>query len=236
MARLLGLDSALKQSIFAGYVLLWVASHVLVYASRRGGAPTYNATSVVLITEVVKLGLALGLYCTYDVDVARGSRMGAAWRQLVAHVTTAPDLPFRYAAPALLYCIYNNLVYTNLAAFDPGTYNVLMQLRIVFTGLLYQVTRHAPALLASESGTLVLLLAHMPTCSHAPSAGHLLAPPEQESVARNRVYRRRLRGQGVGEDRLRSKCGGCDLPQLHAPACKRSWRCSLELVTQPHPT
>ena len=41
--------------------------------------------------------------------------------------------------PALLYCVYNNLVYINLAAFDPGTYNVLMQLRIVITGFLYQV-------------------------------------------------------------------------------------------------
>mmetsp|Transcript_679 Transcript_679/g.2041 ORF Transcript_679/g.2041 Transcript_679/m.2041 type:complete len:369 (+) Transcript_679:54-1160(+) len=138
MTRLLGLDSALKQSIFSGYVLLWVACHVLVYASRRRGAPAYNATSVVIITEGVKLGLALGLYFTYDVAVVRGSRVGTAWKQLVSHVTAAPDLPFRYAAPALLYCIYNNLVYSNLTAFDPGTYNVLMQLRIVITGLLYQ--------------------------------------------------------------------------------------------------
>mmetsp|Transcript_44535 Transcript_44535/g.144620 ORF Transcript_44535/g.144620 Transcript_44535/m.144620 type:complete len:299 (+) Transcript_44535:570-1466(+) len=40
--------------------------------------------------------------------------------------------------PALLYCGYNNLVYANLAVLDPGTYNVLLQLRLVLTGLLYQ--------------------------------------------------------------------------------------------------
>ena len=33
--------------------------------------------------------------------------------------------------PAGLYCAYNNLVYVNNGHFDPGTYNVLMQFRLV---------------------------------------------------------------------------------------------------------
>lgn len=49
---LLGLDTAQKRGIFAGYVLLWVSSHLLVYSSRRAGAPPYNPASVVLLTEV----------------------------------------------------------------------------------------------------------------------------------------------------------------------------------------
>ena len=135
MSTILGLDSSLKRGIFSGYVGLWVSSHILVYSSRLAGAPAYNATSVVLITEAVKLCLALTLYVIYDANAARGG----AWTQLVGYAGAAPELPLKYMVPALLYCAYNNLVYTNLAAFDPGTYNVLMQLRIVFTGLLYQV-------------------------------------------------------------------------------------------------
>lgn len=41
--------------------------------------------------------------------------------------------------PALLYCFYNNLAFVNLAAFDPTTYNLLLQFRVVITGLFFQV-------------------------------------------------------------------------------------------------
>ena len=38
-----------------------------------------------------------------------------------------------YGIPALLYAMYNNLLFINLQAFDPGTYNVLIQLKIAMT-------------------------------------------------------------------------------------------------------
>lgn len=125
----LGLDTPKKQGIFTTYVSLWVSSHLLVYGSRLAGAPAYNATSVVLLTELTKLLLACGLYVAYDGSLADLAR------------STAGSVPLllRYTVPAVLYCIYNNLVYINLTAFDPGTYNVLMQLRIGMTGLLWQV-------------------------------------------------------------------------------------------------
>ena len=125
----LGLDSALKRGIFGGYVSLWVTCHLLVYASRRAGAPVFNTTSAVLLTESLKLILAIGLYRRYD----------GGWQQLAHDVASSMDLLLKYTVPALLYCVYNNLVYVNLSLFDPGTYNVLMQLRIAVTGLTYQV-------------------------------------------------------------------------------------------------
>ena len=128
MAALLGLDTTLKKGIFCLYVLLWVSSHLLVYASKLAGAPDYNVTSVVLLTEAIKLVMAVTLYFWYDGDAA----------QLRRAIGSSRPLFLRYSVPALLYCIYNNLVYANLSAFDPGTYNVLMQVRIVMTGLLYQ--------------------------------------------------------------------------------------------------
>jgi len=40
---------------------------------------------------------------------------------------------------AFLYCLYNNLAYTNLATFDPTTYFLLLQLRVGVTGIVFQV-------------------------------------------------------------------------------------------------
>lgn len=124
----LGLDSALKRTIFGGYVVLWVSSHLLVYRSKLSDAPHYNAMTVVLLTETVKLCLAIGLYVRFE-----GGPLA-----LIRDVARTPALLVKYATPALLYAVYNNLMYVNLTSFDPGTYNVLMQLRIVLTGLLYQ--------------------------------------------------------------------------------------------------
>lgn len=44
-----------------------------------------------------------------------------------------------YFIPALLYCLYNNLAYVNLLNYDPATYFILLQLRVVITGVLFQV-------------------------------------------------------------------------------------------------
>lgn len=40
--------------------------------------------------------------------------------------------------PAVLYCLYNNLAFVNLSIFDPTTYFILLQLRVILTGVVYQ--------------------------------------------------------------------------------------------------
>ena len=44
-----------------------------------------------------------------------------------------------YMMPSFLYCLYNNLSFKNLARFDPTTYLLLLQTRILMTGVIYQV-------------------------------------------------------------------------------------------------
>ena len=173
---LLGLDSPLKQGIFVIYVLLWVSCHLLVYRSKQADAPAYNATSVVLLTELVKLIMAGGLYLSKDggPDVLMRS--------------TSASLPLmaKYTIPALLYCVYNNLVYINLTFFDPGTYNVLMQLRIMITGVLYQV-RATPSRAPAAQRFATLRASRF--------ADPLLEAPQSQPVARDRADRRRLHVQ-----------------------------------------
>ena len=45
-----------------------------------------------------------------------------------------------YFVPAGLYCLYNNLQFVNLAAYDPTTYYLLLQFRVVVTGVVFQVS------------------------------------------------------------------------------------------------
>ena len=47
-----------------------------------------------------------------------------------------------YIVPAFLYCLYNNLQFTNLSNYDPTTYYVLLQFRVVVTGVVYEVSTH----------------------------------------------------------------------------------------------
>lgn len=126
---MLGLDSVLKQGLFSTYVALWTSSHLLVYSSRLANAPSYNATSVVLLTETVKLFLAGAMYVAYD----------GSFQEMLRISSQEVRVLLRYAIPALLYALYNNLLFINLASFDPGTYNVLIQLKIAMTGVLYQI-------------------------------------------------------------------------------------------------
>jgi len=187
MAVPLGLDTPLKQSIFAAYVFLWVASALLVYASKQSGAPPYNATSVVVLTELAKLGLALALYRYYD----------GTWLQLGRGTVAAWRLLLKYTVPAGLYAVYNNLMYINLTNFDPGTYTLMMQLRILFTGLLYQALfsrcapRDAPRThTRRERGA-------RPAPPHlTPRYTLPLQHPQPQPVGRARAHRVRLHRQG----------------------------------------
>ena len=44
-----------------------------------------------------------------------------------------------YFIPSALYCLYNNLAFINLQSYDPTTYFLLLQLRVVVTGIIFQV-------------------------------------------------------------------------------------------------
>ena len=47
-----------------------------------------------------------------------------------------------YFVPSFLYCLYNNLAFVNLSAYDPTTYFLLLQFRVVVTGVIFQVIFH----------------------------------------------------------------------------------------------
>ncbi|XP_058449669.1 UDP-galactose transporter senju [Malaya genurostris] len=115
--------------IFIGYMSLFVSQGILVTASQRAdNSYSYNTVLVVLLTEVLKLVISTTLYCREN-----------SFKSLVIKVVEESEVLLLYFVPAFLYCLYNNLAFVNLSTFDPTTYYLLLQLRVVITGVLFQV-------------------------------------------------------------------------------------------------
>ncbi|XP_028968957.1 UDP-galactose transporter senju [Galendromus occidentalis] len=114
--------------IFVGYIVFFIAQSILVKASQTNRSYSYNVTCVVMLTELLKLVLSTVLYLKDH-----------NFPTLCCEVSKYRKVLLLYFVPALLYCFYNNLAFRNLQHFDPTTYNLLMQFRVVITGIVFQV-------------------------------------------------------------------------------------------------
>ena len=104
---------------------------MIVTASRHGESDyAYNTISVVLITEALKLLLSTLIYIRDKTAISLGEG-----------VLANKNVLFLYFVPAALYCLYNNLSFVSLSYFSPTTYFMFMQIRLLMTGLMYQVTK-----------------------------------------------------------------------------------------------
>ncbi|XP_037825458.1 UDP-galactose transporter senju [Lucilia sericata] len=115
--------------IFILYMSLFIGQGIFVTASQESNnSYSYNTVTVVLLTEVLKLIVSATLYC-------RENNLTS----LVKDVRKDSNVMMLYFVPAFLYCLYNNLAFVNLSTFDPTTYYLLLQLRVVITGILFQI-------------------------------------------------------------------------------------------------
>ncbi|KAG5886499.1 hypothetical protein JTB14_014682 [Gonioctena quinquepunctata] len=121
--------SKLSFIIFVSYILLFVNQGILITSSQKSDNQyDYNIVTVVLLTEILKLAISSFLYCKEN-----------STKQLVIEVVKNKNVLLLYFIPALLYCFYNNLAFVNLSLFDPTTYYLLLQFRVVVTGILFQI-------------------------------------------------------------------------------------------------
>ncbi|XP_049867900.1 UDP-galactose transporter senju [Pectinophora gossypiella] len=115
--------------VFALYIILFVFQGVFVTASKTAnGGYDYNTTLVVFLSELLKLIASATLY-SYR-------------REQKPHICKAIVINYKllllYFIPSLLYCFYNNLAFVNLSHYDPTSYYILLQFRVVLTALLFQ--------------------------------------------------------------------------------------------------
>lgn len=116
--------------IFCSYISLFISQGLLVKASQKSRIVGFKSSIVVLLTELVKLVIC---------NVVHLSRNNWSLRNLIFDIKSNKKLVALYLVPAFLYCLYNNLTFTNLERFDLATYYCLMQFRIVLTAIIYQI-------------------------------------------------------------------------------------------------
>uniref|UniRef100_A0A6G1SQU3 Putative UDP-sugar transporter protein SLC35A4 n=1 Tax=Aceria tosichella TaxID=561515 RepID=A0A6G1SQU3_9ACAR len=117
--------------IFWSYILLFVSQGLLVKKVQETNIYAFNAPVIVLLTELVKLCICIGIYLFRS--------QGGGWAALMYDIKSNQKLLLLYMVPAFLYCLYNNLTFVLLGLFDVSTYYCLMQFRIVITAIIYQV-------------------------------------------------------------------------------------------------
>ena len=114
--------------IFLVYMALFIAQGLIVTATQKPDHKyEYNTATVVLLAETGKFVTSTVIYVCQN-----------SWQDFKVEVKQRTSLFGYYFVPAFLYCIYNNLQFTCLSWFDPTSYFVLMQFRVVVTGVLFQ--------------------------------------------------------------------------------------------------
>ncbi|XP_045515147.1 UDP-galactose transporter senju [Pieris brassicae] len=115
--------------VFALYIILFVFQGVFITASKtENGIYDYNTTLVVFLSELLKLFISAALY-TYK----RGDKPN-----IFKAISNNYNLLLQYFIPSLLYCFYNNLAFINLSHYDPTSYYILLQFRVVLTAFIFQ--------------------------------------------------------------------------------------------------
>lgn len=119
MRRGIGWGLLLTVSVFI------YGSHApLIALSKVDGRVPFSSSSCVVLIELTKLLVSLALLVSRD--SSDSGVLPVSWTQAVP-----------YALPALLYALNNNLVVLMQAHMDPGSFQVLGNLKIGCTALLY---------------------------------------------------------------------------------------------------
>ncbi|XP_038072243.1 UDP-galactose transporter senju-like [Patiria miniata] len=125
---MLGLVDCTSWLVFIAYVTLFVNNNLLIaFTKDKDNSYSYSTVLVVLLIELSKLTVATIFYCHKY-----------SFHNLVADLQSNKTAFAYYLIPSVLYSIFNNLVFLNLANYNPTNYAILLQFSIVITGVIYQ--------------------------------------------------------------------------------------------------
>ncbi|ETN22997.1 hypothetical protein PPTG_02723 [Phytophthora nicotianae INRA-310] len=136
MAAPLGLETKAQRGIFVTYMGLWVTYGLLNELAKRESV-RFNSACAVVIQSLLKLVLASYMYLTSDTQATEP--LATRIRFMLAQAQEYRSLLLLYFIPSGLYVVYDVLSYINLRAFDAATYFLLLQFRLVVTGVLHQM-------------------------------------------------------------------------------------------------
>jgi len=141
---------ALRLLLFVLGAFCYALLNVLSQLSKEpDGSYAYSMSTVVFAAELVKLCLSSG-FLTIE--------LGSPGKALGAYCSTPAKTWALFAMPAVLYAVNNNLDMLNNQYMDPATESVLVQLKILTTGLAWWLVFKQP-MGARKWLALVLLFA-----------------------------------------------------------------------------
>lgn len=121
--------SKLSAFVFVAYMVLFTFQGILVTATKKSNSTyQYSIVTVVMLTECIKLFICSSAFIREF-----------SFLKLLQEIVKNAKILLLYFVPAFLYSLYNNLTFINLSVFDPTTYYLLLQIRVVVTGIVFQV-------------------------------------------------------------------------------------------------
>lgn len=147
---------------------------LLTTASKTKGGYDYNFATVPFLAEVVKLCISSYLLSKQKQQQPEAARTTRQWKTALL-----------FLVPSIIYWIHNNVQFLTLRLVDPATYQILGNLKIVTTGILFWVILRRKLTLLQWQALVLLtigamisqLQSHGKTNSTftAPTLGYLLA-------------------------------------------------------------
>lgn len=132
---------------------------ILVTMSKNShGGFDYSVPSSTMLSELLKLVISITLLSR--------QLMSGALENGVLHEDSLFEF-FSYATPSFVYFINNNCIFFILQAVDPTTFQLLSQMKTIFTGLLFRVFLKRK--LSAVQYLALLTLACGTACSQLPS-------------------------------------------------------------------
>ncbi|XP_066325612.1 CMP-sialic acid transporter 2-like isoform X1 [Miscanthus floridulus] len=159
----------LKSVVTLALTLLTSSQAILIVWSKRAGKYEYSVTTANFSVEALKCLLSLAaLFRTWN-------RHGVTDDN---RLTTSFDEVGVYPIPAVLYMVKNLLQYYIFAYVDAPAYQILKNLNIISTGVLYRIILKKK-LSEIQWAAFVLLCAGCTTAQLNPSSDHVLQTPIQ---------------------------------------------------------
>jgi len=119
-------------ALFVAHVGVWTLLTLLIASSKGDNDDfAYDKFTVILLVEITKLALAI---CFHFWSVPPED-----WFPEAQKIIGEYRVGIYYAFPAVIYALYNFLFFLNLTFFDPVSYRVLINMRILWSGLLFQI-------------------------------------------------------------------------------------------------
>lgn len=149
--------------------ILTSSQSILIVWSKRAGKYEYSVTTANFLVEALKCALSLAaLVRIWRKDgVTDDNRLSTTWDEVKV-----------YPIPAALYLVKNLLQYYIFAYVDAPGYQILKNLNIISTGVLYQIILKRK-LTEIQWAAFILLCAGCTTAQLNPSSDHVLQTPLQ---------------------------------------------------------